>query len=88
MYYPSIIKSEERRMLKLHGQKFESYARSTPAFFPKLSLLNEPKEYIAYPKIFKKHLFDALCFIWALGILEIIEALHESGILPVYISLY
>jgi hypothetical protein len=40
------------------------------------------------PKLFRKNLFDALCFIWIVGILELIEGLHEAHTLPVLFTLY
>ena len=88
MYYPTVIRSEERRLLSLHGEKFESYCKNTPTFFPKLSLLKEPETYKVNPKIFRRNSFNALWFIWLTGILEIIEAFHETGVLPVYIKIY
>ena len=88
VYYPSVIRSEERRLLSLHGERFEAYRRNTPAFFPKLSLLQEPETYTVNPRIFKRNIFRALWFIWLVGILEIIEALHETGVLPIYFKIY
>jgi protein-S-isoprenylcysteine O-methyltransferase Ste14 len=88
LYYPSVIKSEEKELQKIHGEAFISYLNSTPAFFPNLSMLNEPNQYVVGPKIFRKHLFDALWFIWLLGILELIEELHELSIIPILIRLY
>jgi hypothetical protein len=88
VYYPSVIRSEERRMLSLHGERFEAYRMNTPAFFPKLSLFHEPETYAVNPKILKRDMFRALMFIWLLGILEIIEAFHETGVLPIYFRIY
>ena len=88
IYYPSVIRSEERRLLSLHGEKFESYCKNTPTFFPKLSLLKEPETYRVNPKIFRRNSFNALWFIWSIGILDMIEAFHEIGILPAYIKIY
>jgi hypothetical protein len=88
VYYPSVIRSEERRLLSLHGERFEAYRRNTPALFPKLSLLKEPETYMVYPKVFKRNIFRALWFIWLVGILEIIEAFHETGVLPTYFRIY
>jgi protein-S-isoprenylcysteine O-methyltransferase Ste14 len=88
LYYPFVIKSEEKELLKIHGEAFISYLNSTPAFFPNLSMLKEPNQYVVDPKIFRKQIFDALWFIWLLGILELIEELHELSILPILIRLY
>ena len=86
--YPGIIRSEERRLLILHGERFEAYRRKTPAFFPKLSLLREPETYTVNPRIFKRNIFNALWFIWLIGIIEVIEAFHETGVLPMYFRIY
>ena len=88
VYYPIVIRREETRLLELHGEKFESYCRMTPSFFPKLSNLKEPDEYHVRPKIFRRNMFDALWFMWLIAILEVIESLHEAGIVPVYFKIY
>jgi protein-S-isoprenylcysteine O-methyltransferase Ste14 len=88
LYYPVVIKSEEARLLRLHGEMFESYIRTTPSFFPRLSNLKEPEEYHVKPRIFRDNLFYALWFIWIIGILELIESLHEAGFLPVFFTIY
>ena len=88
LYYPSVIKGEEKRLLKIHGEEFEAYRKITPAFFPKISLLREPETYVVNPKVFKRSLFGALWFVWLLGILELFESLHEIGILPIFRIIY
>jgi len=71
-----------------YRETFDAYVSTTPRFFPKLSLLNEPDTYVVNPKVFKKDLLQALWFIWALGILEIIEELHELAIIPKIFNVY
>ncbi len=88
IYYPHQIKSEEKGLSKLHGKKFDVYMSTTPRFLPKLSLLIEPKEYLANSRIFRRHLFGAVWFIWLIGILEMIEALHDLGVVPVLFKIY
>ena len=51
-------------------------------------MLKEPEEYTVKPIIFKRHLFDAVWFIWLVGILEVIEALHKMDVLPTLFTLY
>ena len=60
----------------------------TPAFWPKLGLLSEPSTYVVNPRVFRRNMFDALWFVWLTGILEIIEELHEIGLLPTLFKLY
>lgn len=88
MYYPFVIKSEEAELRKLHKEQFDAYRASVPSFFPNLSKLKEPEEYVVKPVIFRKHLFDAVWFVWFIGILEIVENLHEMKILPDIFRIY
>jgi protein-S-isoprenylcysteine O-methyltransferase Ste14 len=87
-YYPAVIRSEESRLLRIHGDEFRQYMKSTPSFIPKLSNFKEPDQYSVNPKIFRKNLFDALWFIWIIGLLELVEGLHEAGIIPTFFTLY
>jgi hypothetical protein len=82
LYYPSVIKSEEAELREIHKEEFEAYLNRVPAFFPRLSLLKEPDKYIVNPIVFKRHMFDALWFVWLVGILELIENLHDLELLP------
>lgn len=88
LYYPMVIKDEEKRLFNLHGDKFNAYCKKTPAFIPKSSLLEEPGTYVVNPKIFKKNIFGALWFVWLVGILEVLEELHEANILPTYFTIF
>jgi len=88
LYYPFVIRSEEKKLREVHPEEFEAYVKTTPAFFPKLSLLTEPQEYKVNPISFKRRLFSSLWFIWLVGILEIIEALHELKLIPVLFKIY
>lgn len=88
IYYPYAMRSEEEELLKRHGVAYKIYRDATPAFFPQPSLLQEPETYTVHTRIFRKNIFDALWFIWLVGIMEIIEAFHELGILPAIFKLY
>jgi hypothetical protein len=88
MYFPSVIKSEEAELSKIHDDKFQTYFQNTPRFIPKLSNFREPEEYVVKPVVFRKHMFDALWFIWLLGIMEILESLHELHVLPTIFNFY
>ena len=87
-YYPLVIKSEEAELIRLHKSEFEIYLKEVPRFFPKISLLKEPEEYIVKPIVFKRHMFSAIWFIWFIGIIEIIEELHELKVLPTIFKIY
>lgn len=87
-YYPFVIRSEESVLLKRHGNAFTDYFRTVPRFFPKLSGLMEPDTYVVRPKVIKRHMLDALWFVWLLGFMEVIEVLHELHLLPTLLWVY
>jgi hypothetical protein len=88
VYYPLVIKAEEKKLREIHAGLFEDYVKRAPRFLPSLKSMQEPDEYVVRPRMFRKGLFDALWFVWLVGILELVEALHEVGALPVVVSLY
>jgi protein-S-isoprenylcysteine O-methyltransferase Ste14 len=88
IYYPLVIRSEEKRLLAIHHDEFLAYVEKTPRFFPKFSALKEPQTYEVKPVVYRKNFLDAVWFIWILGALEIINGLHASGILPTWFTVY
>jgi len=87
-FYPSVIDQEEKKLRKRHGAAFDDYCRTTPRFWPSLSKLQEPSSYLIRPEAFRRRLFDSLWFVWGIGIVEIIEGLHESDVLGTLFRLY
>jgi protein-S-isoprenylcysteine O-methyltransferase Ste14 len=88
LYYPLVIKAEERKLSDIHKEIFAEYCRRTPVFFPSLKLLNEPEEYTIKPKIIRKALLETVWFVWLLGFVELAETLHNAGLLPAVLKLY
>jgi protein-S-isoprenylcysteine O-methyltransferase Ste14 len=88
LYYPAIIKAEEVKLRGLHSERYEVYCNSVPRFIPRASLLTEPPEYLVNPRIFRKSMIHTLWFVWLVGMLEIVSALRELGVLPVYWNSY
>ena len=88
LFYPAVIDAEERKLAELHGARFAEYCRRVPRFFPNWRLLAEPETYAVRPDRFRSHLFDALWFVWALGLLEVLEALHQYKLLPTLLTWY
>jgi protein-S-isoprenylcysteine O-methyltransferase Ste14 len=88
LIYPKVILTEEARLLQVHGPVYEEYARRTPRFFPRWSLLVEPDEYVTRPVKFRRHALSAMWFIWIIVILEVIEGLREMDLLKPLFMLY
>lgn len=87
-YYPFVIKSEEKRLRSLFGIVFEKYTRNVPAFFPDISIFEEPETYMVNPGIYRVHIFSALWFVWSVGILEVLEGVRKSGLIDVLWTMY
>lgn len=88
LFYPAVIDAEERKLLELHGSRFADYCGRVPRFLPHWRLLVEPESYTVRPERFRSHLLDALWFVWAVGFLELLEALHEYRLLPTLLTWY
>jgi hypothetical protein len=85
---PFAISGEEGKLRRLQPQALDVLIRRVPSFIPHLSLLAEPSEYTVKRIIFRRHMFDALWYVWITGILDIAKELHEFGILPVLFKPY
>ena len=82
LYYPLVVRKEERRLRGRFGAAFDDYARRGPAFFPKFARLSEPDTYLVKPVVYRRHMFSALWFVWIVGLLELAEGLKEMGWMP------
>lgn len=88
LYYPFVIKSEERRLKQLFGDSFEGYTKRVPRFFPRSSTFSEPENYVVKPAVYSNHIFSALWFVWLVGVLEVIEGMKEIGLLKSFWILF
>jgi protein-S-isoprenylcysteine O-methyltransferase Ste14 len=88
LYYPFVINIDEAELTRLHESEFSAYRKAVPRFFPKISLLEEPKEYVVKPLVFRKNILDVIWFVWALGFLPVINGLQKVEVLPVIFKIY
>ena len=75
--YPAVIRQEEAVLRERFGAEFAAYCARVPRFLPRLSGYVEPETYTVNPRLFRRTMFDVVWFIWFVGILEFVEALHE-----------
>ncbi len=80
--------ARSRRLRQAFDQEYEAYARVTPRFLPRFSLLREPREYVVEPRIFREHLLSAAWFVWLIALAAVAEALHGMHVLPSLLALY
>jgi len=85
--YPTVIRHEEAVLRQRFGAEFEAYCARVPRFLPRLSGYAEPETYTVNPRLFRRTMLDVVWFIWFVGILEFVEALHEYHYLKPLIHL-
>jgi len=87
LVYPQIIRREEDYLRSTFGDAFVEYCATTPRFFPDFKALREPESYLVNPKLFRRTMGDVLWFVWLVGVIELVEAFHEYGLLVPLIRL-
>ncbi len=88
LYYPKVVAREEGFLQEKFGIEYENYRARTPAWAPDFSLWRSPALVSASPRFMMLTLRDAVWFLLAFPILELIEYGHETGFLPALIYLY
>jgi protein-S-isoprenylcysteine O-methyltransferase Ste14 len=86
--YPSVIRYEETKLAALHGQAFTSYLASVPRFWPRLTGILEPENYVVVPRKFRSAMFDALWFMWLVGLLALAAAFRSEHVIPTVLSVW
>jgi protein-S-isoprenylcysteine O-methyltransferase Ste14 len=82
------IRREEKMLHEAFGAAYEAYLATVPRFFPTLLRYTEPEEISISPRLFKSGLFGIAFLLMLIGVLEMLEGLHQSGLLPVYFRIY
>jgi protein-S-isoprenylcysteine O-methyltransferase Ste14 len=83
-----VILAEEGYLQKTFGEAYTAYKREVPRFFPKLSLYKEAEVLSVRASMLYKTLADGLVFFVSYPLLEFVEYLQASGIVPVLLRLY
>ena len=78
VFYPSVIRREEEVLTQAFGERFARYCDATPRWFPRWSNYHEPESWNINPLRFRAGLLDAMWFLWAFLIWDILE---KSGAL-------
>lgn len=84
-YYHFVIKAEENRLASFFGKDYQDYLKSTPKFWPNFSLFHTRESFSIKPKLLLRALSEVVWFLLAIALLEFIEMLHDSGVLPTLI---
>jgi len=73
VFYPSVIRQEEETLTQAFGERFARYCGATPRWIPRWSNFHEPESWSINPRRFRAGLLDAMWFLWAFLIWDILE---------------
>ena len=82
------IKREEAQLSTLFGYEYDAYVATVPRFFPSFRHYVEPEEITISPRLLKNGLFGIAFLLIIIGALELLEGLHQSGVLPVHYRIF
>lgn len=82
------IRREEVLLSALFGYDYDAYVATVPRYFPTYRHFVEPEEITISPRLLKNGLFGIAFLLILIGAFELLEGLHQSGILPVYYRIY
>jgi len=82
-----VILREEKYLKDVLGAPYEAYMARVPRFLPDLSLYDEGDTGSFRPKLLLGTLLDGLVFLAAMPFFESIDAMQQSGVLPVLFRL-
>jgi len=82
VYYPQAIRGEET-FLSNNFAGYEEYKKRVPLFFPRWSNFVEGEGMVSVCA-FRRELVAAGGFLLCIGIFELVEALHQTDILPTW----
>jgi protein-S-isoprenylcysteine O-methyltransferase Ste14 len=83
VYYPFVIRAEEKHLESIHGESFRNYCASVPRIIPRTLSMEDPEKYEVHPRRVRKSSITSLWFIWAFIILQVIEKMQETGLIPI-----
>lgn len=81
LLYPAVIKAEEQLMLDRFPE-YAEYARTTPAFFPRLDLYRTPAEWTVDVRAFLRNVADSIWFPLSTMVIVGIRHAHTMDLLP------
>jgi protein-S-isoprenylcysteine O-methyltransferase Ste14 len=88
LYYPFTVRSEEDRLLLIHGDDYKDYCAKTPRYIPSFKNFHEPEQYTLDPRVFRSHVGNAIIWVFLFGFWEIFEFLRLEKWIPTLCNLW
>jgi protein-S-isoprenylcysteine O-methyltransferase Ste14 len=83
-YYAAVIRSEERRLRAVHGEKFDEYCAQVPRFWPRLARPEGGQEVVLNVAPFTRGLREVFWFLAAIIGADVLEWVLASAWWPTF----
>jgi len=83
--YPITVAHEEKRLASIFGAAYAEYCARTPRWIPNFRLYHEPQTLIVCPAEIRRGILDAMWFLWAFFLWEVLEVFRQMGVLHTWI---
>jgi protein-S-isoprenylcysteine O-methyltransferase Ste14 len=87
-HYRRVIRDEEARLRRHHGEAFDRYRARTPMLIPSFKRFSQPEEYLVRTRDLSEKIPLALWPIAAVAFLHFGAALHAHHLLPTLFRVY
>lgn len=82
-----VVAKEEAFLLSIHGSTYRDYIKRVPRFWPDFSIWKSDETIEVRTRGVLRSFVDASLFLFAIPIIEVLEYLKETGIMPVMFEL-
>jgi len=79
-YYTYVVRNEERFLASAFGAAFRDYSVHTPRWLPDFRRYREPQAVTVSPLKVRQGILDAMWFIWAFVLWELLEVFQAWGL--------
>ena len=87
LYYPGVVAHEETYLRQTFGDLYETYQNKVPRWFPRTLKMDLPEVIPMYPRLLLQTMRDTSLFFLIFPMTEVIERLHDLGMLPMFFPL-
>lgn len=82
------VRNEEAKLRALFEGEFEAYAKRIPRFMPSFAHFKESDMLTVNAVLFRKGITELMMFFLILAFFELVAVLHQTGMVPVWLTLY